>query len=117
MPFESESRAQNAAKMATKRAIASGKIKRPDHCQKCGRKGRTEAAHDTYLGKNRTKVRFLCPSCHRKEDMGVRKPGAPPVKRSRGKESQGASWSGSGAKAAISAHDLHNRKRGPHVED
>lgn len=97
MPGDTESRAQNAAKKAAGRLRDKMGIGPPKRCPKCGRSGvKMEAAHDTYLGKNRTKTHFLCASCHRKQDMGVRRPGAPANKRARGKSAEGKDWKGGG---------------------
>jgi len=60
---------QYQAQDAVKSAVASGKLKRPDRCGKCGRKSRIEAHH--YKGYDRKywlNVRWLCRSCHRIED-------------------------------------------------
>lgn len=93
MPGDTESRAQNAAKKAAGRLRDKRGIGPPKQCPACGRSGvQMEAAHETYLGKNRVNTHFLCKSCHRKKDMGVRKPGAPPNKRKRGKHAEGKSW-------------------------
>ncbi len=53
-------------------AIKTGKLKRPDSCDKCKAVGFTEAHHLGYT--KRSKVLFLCPACHKLEHGGVLKP-------------------------------------------
>ncbi len=48
----------------TRRAIALGKIQRPEICQKCGKKGKVDAHHPDYRTE---KLEFLCRACHNKE--------------------------------------------------
>ena len=46
--------------------IIKGHIKRPLHCEECGKKGVIEASHSDY--NKALEVRWLCVSCHRRID-------------------------------------------------
>lgn len=53
------------ARCRVAKAIKTGKLSRPDHCQNCGSEAYTVAHH--YLGyskENQLKVLFLCRPCH-----------------------------------------------------
>ena len=54
------------AKLAVRRAVARGRLARPEHCEQCGSGGPIEAAHHDYS--RRLDVRWLCRSCHRTWD-------------------------------------------------
>jgi ribosomal protein S27AE len=45
--------------------IKNGSLIRPKKCSRCPNEGMIEAHHDSYLKKNRLKVRWLCVPCHR----------------------------------------------------
>jgi len=56
------------ARALVRAAIASGQMKKPDHCEEpsCGRSGvKLEAHHDDYA--KPLEVRWLCKWCHNKE--------------------------------------------------
>lgn len=61
-------KARNAIKVSCHKtvllAIKSGKLLRPDACDKCGQGGRIEAHHDDYS--KPLEVRWLCVPCHGK---------------------------------------------------
>ncbi len=48
----------------TRRAIALGKIQKPDICQECGKKGEVDTHHPDY--QNPDLIEFLCRFCHNK---------------------------------------------------
>lgn len=51
---------------AVRRAIKTGRLVRPDHCEQCAGPGPIEAAHADYS--RPLHVRWLCRSCHRRWD-------------------------------------------------
>lgn len=53
---------RQAAHKAVARALASGKLRRPDACTKCGRTCRPQAHHEDYA--RRLDVIWLCSQCH-----------------------------------------------------
>lgn len=53
---------KHVAKNAVKYAIRAGKLVRPDHCSKCGKRCKPHGHHDDYSRK--LDVRWLCPLCH-----------------------------------------------------
>lgn len=55
---------RRAANMKLRIAVRSGKIKKPDHCSKCGVKCNPEGHHLDY--NKPLNVIWLCPSCHAK---------------------------------------------------
>lgn len=59
-------RARNPAKFrardAVKKAIRTGRLKRPATCADCGARGRLHAHHEDY--ERRLDVTFLCTKCH-----------------------------------------------------
>lgn len=58
----------SAAHSAVHKAIKKGLLVRPERCSACDQDGRIEAAHYDYSEPLR--VRWLCPRCHRRWDMG-----------------------------------------------
>ena len=54
------------AHVAVQRAIKRGTLVKPDTCERCGNKEQITAAHDSY--DRPLDVRWLCRSCHTKED-------------------------------------------------
>lgn len=54
------------AKNAIQRAVKAGRMTRPLVCEQCLKPGTIEAAHDDYS--KPLQVRWLCQSCHRRED-------------------------------------------------
>jgi transposase-like protein len=52
---------------AMKRKVDAGKVDKPTKCAECGRTARLHAAHapGSY---GKAKVRWLCPSCHKKSE-------------------------------------------------
>lgn len=59
---------------AVRSALKSGRLIKPDTCERCGGSGPIEAAHDDY--KRRLDVHWLCRSCHRTWDRETPKTGA-----------------------------------------
>jgi ribosomal protein S27AE len=51
------------------RAVKSGKLKKPTHCENCGEAKRLVGHHDDY--DKPLDVRWLCLSCHRRFHSGT----------------------------------------------
>jgi len=60
--WREKNREKQAAHNAISRALASGKIERPEHCERCGEECRPEAHHEDY--EKRLEVVWLCRHCH-----------------------------------------------------
>ena len=56
---------QSKAAQAAHRAIKSGKIIRPNNCEKCNKECKPDAHHESYKKEDWLNVIFLCRSCHR----------------------------------------------------
>jgi len=56
---------KSKASQAAHRAIKSGKIARPNNCEKCKKKCKPDAHHESYKKEDWLNVIFLCRSCHR----------------------------------------------------
>ncbi len=68
--------ATGEARRAQRRArwlVQTGIIIKPNACEKCGHEGRVEMAHEDYARPE--DVRWLCASCHRREDWANPKGG------------------------------------------
>lgn len=57
------------AHSAVYRALKSGRLTRPDHCENCGAPCKPHAHHDDYS--KPLDVRWLCAKCHRRTPLGV----------------------------------------------
>lgn len=58
------------ARAAVAYAIKTGRIVRPDRCERCGEHGRVTAHHHSYARCNRLNVEWLCHRCHRRTHGG-----------------------------------------------
>lgn len=56
----------------THRAIAAGKLVRPEACEKCGKACKPDAAHVDY--DKPLEIEWLCRSCHRRKDVALKTP-------------------------------------------
>lgn len=59
-----------AARERVRRALQSGKLTRPDSCERCSGPGPIDAAHIDYS--RALDVRWLCKPCHRRFDQASR---------------------------------------------
>ena len=59
------------ARGALNYAVKHGKILKPKNCSKCNKVTRIEGHHKDYT--KPLKVIWLCPNCHRKEDLRLKK--------------------------------------------
>lgn len=57
---------KGAAHNKVYRAVKSGRLVRPDACERCGKAGKVEASHDDY--DRPLDVEWLCRPCHRRKD-------------------------------------------------
>lgn len=64
------------ARNAVQRAVAAGRLIRPEACGRCGVECRTEASHDDYSEPLR--VEWLCRSCHVRKDLAEQCPNGHP---------------------------------------
>ena len=68
-----------AARTAVRRAIESGSLTRPELCSNCGNQckrvdGVSAIQAHHYLGySNHIEVKWLCPKCHRKADLEMKR--------------------------------------------
>jgi hypothetical protein len=60
--------AYSRAHVAVARAIEAGTLQRPEHCQKCHRARKVQAAHFSYQRGRELEIQWLCQSCHSKWD-------------------------------------------------
>jgi hypothetical protein len=49
---------------AVAKAIAAGKLARPDRCEDCRRRRTTQAHHESYIREMWLEVEWLCHACH-----------------------------------------------------
>jgi hypothetical protein len=61
-------REKSAAHCKVYRAIRSGKLVRPDQCERCEKQCKPEASHDDYA--KPLEVEWLCRPCHARKDYG-----------------------------------------------
>lgn len=59
------------ARTALNRALAQGKILRPNHCEMCGEQCKPQGHHHDY--EQRLKVTWLCRKCHYGLHVAVRR--------------------------------------------
>lgn len=70
---DNDSAKVKAAKNAVVNSLKSGKIKKPDKCQKCGATGDLEAHHHKgYDKEHQLDVQWLCIPCHKAADVKIR---------------------------------------------
>lgn len=73
--FRKTIRYQNAAHDAIKRAVASGRLIRPQACEKCLVKSKLHAHHHRgYSKEHYLDVQWLCPKCHSAFQLGRKRP-------------------------------------------
>jgi len=64
-----DNRRLRLAHRAVENALQTGKLIRPDVCQRCGKTCKPEAHHASYAKEDRLKVEWLCRLCHGSADV------------------------------------------------
>ena len=62
MPYNDPSPIKDVARITLNRAIRSGKITRPDHCEGCNKQCKPDGHHNDY--DEPLEVNWLCKTCH-----------------------------------------------------
>lgn len=68
LKWREANREKYRAQKGLQKAVAFGRIKKPDACERCGAEGLIHGHHPDY--EKRLEVVWLCPQCHGEEHAG-----------------------------------------------